>query len=108
MLTTQDIHTLTQELKGGLTELYGNRLRDLYIYGSYARGAADPSSDLDVAVVLDDFDDHWSEIKRSSALVSALGLRYGVSISLYRIRQAAWDHPVSLLVQTIREDGIPA
>lgn len=108
MLTAADIRQLNQELRRGLSALYGERLRGLYLYGSYARGVAGPESDLDVAVVLDRFDDHWAEIKRSSDLVGDLSLRYGVSLSLYRIRAGEWDHPASPLVLTIREHGVPA
>jgi predicted nucleotidyltransferase len=39
-----------------LLERYGARLRELVLYGSRARGDADEDSDVDVLVVIDDFD----------------------------------------------------
>ena len=39
-----------------LVERYGGRLRELVLYGSRARGDAHEESDIDVLVVIDDFD----------------------------------------------------
>ncbi|MFP4248886.1 MAG: nucleotidyltransferase domain-containing protein, partial [Armatimonadota bacterium] len=44
-----------RELKRELEALYGDRLRGVYLFGSHARGEAGPDSDVDVAVVLDDY-----------------------------------------------------
>jgi predicted nucleotidyltransferase len=44
--------TLAQ-LERGLRDLYGERLRGLLLYGSYARGEADEGSDVDLLILLD-------------------------------------------------------
>jgi predicted nucleotidyltransferase len=56
MLMPSDIRKLLHELKQGLVELYGERLKGVYLFGSYARGDFEEGSDLDVLVVLDDFE----------------------------------------------------
>ena len=43
---------------------YGDRLRAVVLYGSYARGDARPGSDVDVMVVLDRLGDYWAEAHR--------------------------------------------
>jgi len=38
------IKRLLKELKDGLVRIYGDRLKGLYLYGSYARGEAQAES----------------------------------------------------------------
>lgn len=45
---------------------YGEKLSQVFVYGSYARGEAKPDSDLDVLVVLKEPFDYWKEWKRIS------------------------------------------
>ena len=45
-----------------LRELYGDRLRRVLLFGSWARGDAHPESDVDVLVVLDRVESAWKEL----------------------------------------------
>ena len=49
---TRSVQTALEELKDALQNLYGEQLRGLYLYGSYARGTAHSGSDVDILVVL--------------------------------------------------------
>ena len=50
---TQPITHLLKELKEALQAIYGDHLRGLYLYGSYARGEEIADSDVDVLIVLE-------------------------------------------------------
>ena len=65
---SERIRTLMGELKTGLQAIYGERLRGIYLYGSYARDEADEESDVDVLVVLDDFEHYGVEAGLGCAL----------------------------------------
>jgi hypothetical protein len=47
-----------------LRGLYGERLRNVLLFGSWARGDAHPESDIDLLVVLDRVDSPWEELDR--------------------------------------------
>jgi predicted nucleotidyltransferase len=54
--TPEEIDAVLGELRAALERLYGERLRGLYLFGSYARGDARAGSDVDVLVVLEHAD----------------------------------------------------
>lgn len=102
------IAPLIRELKASLAASYGERLRGVYIYGSYARGEAGPESDVDIVVVLDDIASYAAEVDRTGHLVSSLSLRYGVSISRVFVSERAWREGETAFLATVREEAVPA
>ena len=52
MPVPEKLRPLLEELKRGLQEIYGDRLRAVLLFGSQARGEATEDSDVDVAVPL--------------------------------------------------------
>ena len=48
----RNIRKILRELKKGLTEIYGDQLKSVILFGSYARGDHTPASDVDLLVVL--------------------------------------------------------
>jgi predicted nucleotidyltransferase len=98
-----ELPALLAELKAALSHIYGDNLRGLYLYGSYASRAADAESDVDVAIILQNFADYWAEVQRTSHLVSALSLKYDVSISPVHLREADWIHGDSPFLHTVRK-----
>ena len=105
---SKSIKKLLSELKKNLKAIYGDRLKAFYLFGSYARGEEDQESDLDVAVVLDDFDRYGAEVDRTSSITSQLSLDYGVSISKVFLRKQDWIKSETPFLVNIKEEAIPA
>ena len=104
---SERIRTLMSELKTGLQAIYGERLRGVYLYGSYARDEADEESDVDVLVILDDFDHYGAEVNRTSELGASLSLQYGVSVSKVFLRERDWLNGQTPFLANVREEAIP-
>ena len=100
------IQALLHELKAALAALYGERLKGVYLYGSYARGEADQESDVDVLVVLQDFDRYAAEVDRTSELSARLSLRYGVSLSKVFVRERDWLAGRTPFLMNVREEAL--
>lgn len=96
------------KLKNGLTELYGPRLIAVYLFGSYARGDYDESSDLDVMIVLDAYDSYWDELVRSEELASNLSLEYDVTVSRTIMTEEQWEKGDLPVLRNVRAEGVPA
>jgi predicted nucleotidyltransferase len=102
-----ELTALLAELKAALSHIYGENLRGLYLYGSYASRTEAAESDVDVAIILQDFADYWEEVQRTSHLVSALSLKYDVSISPVHLRETDWLHGDSPFLLTVRKACLP-
>lgn len=96
------------ELKSRLSALYGERLKGVCPFGSYARNEADEESDPDLLVVLDEVENYSREITRTSELVSELSLKYGISISRFFSSKEQWREDTTLFFVNLREEAISA
>lgn len=103
-----DVKRLLTKLKDGLTKLYGDRLKAVYLFGSYARGDYDESSDLDVMIVLSDYQSYGEEIEQSGELISQLSLEYGISISRIIMKEIQWQKSDTPLLRNIRAEAVRA
>jgi type III restriction enzyme len=93
------------ELAVGLRSAYGERLKDLVLYGSRARGDAEWDSDVDVLVVLDRFDDFWAEFDRINDVACDLFLKHGVLLSAVPTDLDEFSHSTKPLFVNARRDG---
>lgn len=101
------IRNLVSELSAGLKALYGDRLRGVFLYGSYARGEQDGESDVDILVVLDRLDSYGAEIDRTSHLVSEVSLKYGVSVSRVFVSERELLETESPFLANVRDEMVP-
>jgi predicted nucleotidyltransferase len=104
----ENVQNLLAELKDGLTHMYHDRFKGLYLFGSYATGEADSESDVDVMIVLNTYESYGKEIDKTGELISALSLKYGISISRVIIKELQWQKSETPLLQNIRTDGVLA
>jgi len=102
------IRAIVSRVKDGLAEIYGERLKGVYLFGSYARGEADEDSDIDILIVLDRVDDYSSEIERTSELVSRLSLESGRTISRVVVPEKRWREDQTMFFLNVRNEAMAA
>jgi predicted nucleotidyltransferase len=102
------IKTPLAELRAGLETIYKGRLKDVYVFGSYARGDEEPESDLDLMVVLDRIERYGEEVRRTGALVSEVALSHGLSISRVFVSERDWRERDTVFLANAREEAIAA
>ena len=84
----RNIRKILRELKKGLVRIYGDQLKAVYLFGSFARGEGKlPDSDIDVMIVMNG-EFNYSEIeKRSSEFITSLCLEHDVVISWFFVTE---------------------
>ncbi|MDP3919199.1 MAG: nucleotidyltransferase domain-containing protein [Candidatus Omnitrophota bacterium] len=107
-MSKEQLKNLLEELKKGLSGLYGRKLKGLYLFGSYARGTQEPESDLDVLVILDSYQDYGAEIRRTGKLISDLSLENDLSISVVFVRESDWKEGDNPFLRNVRQEAIAA
>jgi predicted nucleotidyltransferase len=88
-----------------LRRLYGDRLAQVLLYGSHARGDAGPESDIDLLVVLRDMGSPWDELRRMDDLLWRLSLEHGVTLSALPVTVDEFEHPAKPVLIEARSHG---
>jgi predicted nucleotidyltransferase len=102
------IEPVLKEFKEQISELYGQRLKKIVLYGSYARGQAnDEHSDIDLAVVLSGTVDPCEEIDRMADIFTDLNLEHNVLIAVYPVSEENYIEVNSPLLLNLRREGVP-
>jgi predicted nucleotidyltransferase len=102
----KEIKILLEKLKSGLKQIYGEQFKQAYLFGSYARGDYDPDSDIDILIVLSDFEKYGAELNRTSELIGNLSLEHGTTVSIVFTRQREWQMDKLPLLLNLHAEGV--
>lgn len=100
------LKNILTQLRSHFEQLYGDRLTQMVLYGSQARGDADPDSDIDVLVVLKAPVQAGEEIDRTLQIVAHLSLQNDRVISCQFMNEEKFTNYQSPLLRNIRKEGI--
>lgn len=90
-----------------MTELYGNRLSRLILFGSYAKGEENEDSDIDLLVILKDKDiSVFSEIEKINKEAYPIILESGKIISFIPTTEQAFQNSTNYFYRRIKQEGI--
>ena len=102
------IRMVLEEFKREIKKLYGKRLRDIILYGSWARGDATEDSDIDVLVILEGKVVPGKEIDRMIDIITEINLKHRVLVSVYSISKEDYLTINSPLLINVRREGLQA
>ena len=95
------------ELVQGLLSIMAEQTVRIVLYGSTARGTADPESDIDIAIFLTRKPDALQE-DRLSSLIVELNLKYNKVFSVVDIDQETYQkwRSVAPFYRNVDEEGV--
>lgn len=102
------LETILTDLRSRLKALYGLRLDRVILFGSRARGDAEPDSDIDVMIVLKErVEDRGAEKERYMAVAADLSLKYATVIMPFVTDVRTYASSDFSLFENVRREGIP-
>jgi len=100
------IKDLVERIKEHLAGLYGDRIKEVILYGSYARGEATRDSDVDVLVLVDESLDP-SEVRASlSELLLDILLEEGELVSVVVLPESMFETRNYPFILNVKREGI--
>ncbi len=96
---------ILQRFRAAVTEIYGDRLERVVLFGSRARGDSGPDSDYDIAVFLRDMPDRIAEMYRLADLGTELLDETGELVHAMPYPAGCYNERTPLMHE-IRADGI--
>ena len=100
------MEAILRALHRDLARVLGDRLEQILLFGSRARGEARPDSDIDILVVVREDYDYADLIRRTSSIIAALSLRYDVVISRAFVSRERYEREQSPFLLNVRREGI--
>ena len=100
-----NLEQLLDEFKCELNARYGDRLVNMVLYGSHARGDATADSDVDLVIVLRGAVAPGEEIDRVVDLLATFNLQYGALISVFPVSLEIFQTD-SLFWRNVHREGV--
>ena len=104
----EKLNSLIPEIKERIKKSFGDKVRKIILYGSYARGDYDKDSDVDILVIVDDSNLHHYRETRNE-LVSSLLNEYDLLFSIRINEESTFTEYKDIIpyYKNVVKEGIP-
>jgi len=86
--------------------IYPQRIKELILFGSYARGDFEPGSDIDLLLLLDHLDDLDTERARYMPALCEISLRYDTVVSIIPMEYETYRTRKTPLILNVQREGV--
>ena len=103
------IKNITSEVNEELIKLFGEKVKCIILYGSYARGDFNLESDVDIMILLNcDQEEIRGKRKEISRIASRVGLRNDIMVSLLARNHKEYEDNIKYqpFYQNIEREGM--
>ena len=104
--TKKEALEIATEARRNLENIYGQRLRGVYLYGSAARDQLTPDSDIDIAIILDEIPSRFEEHERTSQLGSDISLEHNTVVLFFFAEEDDLEAGRFAIHRSIKREGI--
>lgn len=101
-----DAPEVARAVADDLAELYGDRLRAVILFGSWARGDGHPESDIDLLVVLDEVGSRREELARMSDVLWRHSLEHDTVVTEIPVSESEYRESQEPLLVRARSEGV--
>lgn len=101
-----ELKNILMELRAGLANVLGERLESVYLYGSQARGEAQPDSDVDILIVLNGEFRDLEVLDQIAPVVCNLSLHHDIVISPAFVTKDQFDEWNTPFIQNVKREAI--
>ena len=105
----QQVRTITDDVSVRVQSILGDRLRKIFLYGSYARGNSGEDSDIDIMVLADVSDDEIEETEKALWDIGwDVGSEHDVMVSVFMKNTSHFYEWLDAMAyyRNIVEDGV--
>ena len=106
MRRIKDVEHLLPKIKKIIEDIYGQRLVDIILYGSFARNGATQDSDIDIMITLKGDVDTIREMNRIHDDVYEIELESNELITVYPVAEEEFNNSIWPLYYHVKREGV--
>jgi predicted nucleotidyltransferase len=102
----EKVQKILAEIRAELDKIYLNRLKEMILFGSYARGDFAEGSDIDIALLLEELKDSYLEREKYFPVICRLSLEYDTVVSIIPFDFREFQVKRTPLILNVQKEGV--